>query len=270
MGKAGKAPRAVYRRGLRISRRAIEVYRDILGRDHYARPDGDISNLIDEKLSELTPKMTVTDVNHADAITTVFELEAPGGVRFAVVRDHCVVTMLTQANVERNLLGNWVPATPDDPDERPPARAAAATPRPLAAVPPVPAPAPPPPAAPAPPIAPLPDRDDVLTDLSADQVRAAFVIVAAELDIARAELRLAAAQRDADAARTRMEIEAVAIAAATARREEALTALRAVSKHELLAASVSVAAAPKQPRPPTFRSTASPELWIRPPQRPRG
>lgn len=199
MGKAGKAPAATFQRSLRITHGAVERYREILGRDHYSSPDRDVMNRIEVAIGEHDPKWEVLDVEYPDMVTHVFELNAIGGVRYAVVRENCVVTMLPETLVQRNLAnGRWLKQ--GAPVDEPSPLQLAPAPRPVL----VPA-APSTPATPA--IAAVPEPEAIDSQLEPEQVRAALALADAEVVVARRRAacaaiaeRLTAAQSELGAA----------------------------------------------------------------------
>lgn len=180
MGKASKAPRPVFQRSLRVTAAAVERYREILGRDHYASPDRDVMNRIEVAIDEGQPKWEVMDVDYPHVPTHVFELHAIGGLRYAVVRERCVVTMLPEALVQRNLgSGRWLKQGAPDDEPSPLQLAPAIAPRPAL----VPAPVASSPIA-APAIV-TPEPEAIDSQLEPDQVRAALAFADAEVLVAR-------------------------------------------------------------------------------------
>lgn len=111
MGMAYRAPSPTYTRRLRISRRALAEFRTMIGREWISRPDGDVSNALDELIAKTPAYLVVTDCNHPDVLTYVHAIDAASGeTRYAIVRDECCVTLLSAAMVQRNMRGNWTRA----------------------------------------------------------------------------------------------------------------------------------------------------------------
>lgn len=112
MGMAYRAPSSTYTRRLRISRRALAEFRTMIGREWISRPDGDVSNALDELIAKTPAYLVVTDCNHPDVLTYVHAIDASSGeTRYAIVRDECCVTLLSAAMVQRNMRGNWTRAS---------------------------------------------------------------------------------------------------------------------------------------------------------------
>lgn len=150
-------------RVVHVSSRSVGAFREVLGRDWIVKSDRDIRDRLLEDLRALTPKWTVTDIHAPHEPTAVFELAAPGGIRYAVVRDETVITMLSEDQVARNLKGNWIPAG---------STTAAAAPPPDEAS----------------------DLEAIVSTLSGAEVRAALALAEAEKNVARRRATVAAEQ----------------------------------------------------------------------------
>lgn len=105
-------PSVPARRVVHVSSRAVGAYREILGRDFIVKSDRDIREQLLEDLRALTPKWTVIDTTAPGEPTDVYELAAPLGVRWAVVRDETVITILGEEQVARNLKRTWIRQEP--------------------------------------------------------------------------------------------------------------------------------------------------------------
>src|SRR6201999_3207367 len=113
MGKAWQAPRSTTSRARRISKAAVARYREVCPAKYLARPDWDIANLVDELIGKREPDMYVTDCNHPEVVTHVYHVDCESRVMHAVERGGCVVTLLNEEQVKRNLGGNWVRCSSD-------------------------------------------------------------------------------------------------------------------------------------------------------------
>lgn len=144
---------------------AVDLYREILGRDFITKTRHDILEKLRDHVGELEPKWVVTDMRNPTTPTEVYEVYGTAGVRYAVVREAAIIVMLHEEACANNLAnGTWVRAgasplapvlTVVPPPE--PSRAAAAE----------------------------SGLEDIVSNLSGAEVRAALALAEAEKEVAR-------------------------------------------------------------------------------------
>jgi hypothetical protein len=92
-----------------ISKHAVERYRERVEKQHAARSDGDLANLLDDRIRSSERSQSIIDTRAVDSTTRVFEIEHHDGeIYFAVVRDQTCVTVLDKAMLDLNFEnGSW-------------------------------------------------------------------------------------------------------------------------------------------------------------------
>jgi hypothetical protein len=110
MGMAHRAPDPRYNRKHVVSHHALERFRERVEEDLKARPNSDLSNLLDEKVCQATNVYTVRDPRAPDEVTTLAELDMRSGVYYAVVRSETIITVLDESMVKENYNLSYQPA----------------------------------------------------------------------------------------------------------------------------------------------------------------
>jgi hypothetical protein len=103
MGQANRAPKPFYGRKFQISSHAIERFRERVDEEHFARPDHDLMNLLDERIQSASRKQDVIDHSYKGTLSTIYFVESRKGQgSLAVVRDNTCVTLLDEDMLEVN------------------------------------------------------------------------------------------------------------------------------------------------------------------------
>lgn len=99
----------MYSRTYVITKHAIERFRERVDEEFSARSDGDLGNLLDERVRVATDKTVITDLEECDRPTFVHAItNRDGKIYYAIVRDLTVVTVLDQEMLEVNFSsGRW-------------------------------------------------------------------------------------------------------------------------------------------------------------------
>lgn len=99
-----------YKRKFSISRHAIERFRERVDEEFVARSDGDLGNLLDEKLCHPEAQFQVHDHRAPDSLTQLYGISTRrSGTFFVVVRDDTAVTVLDEDMAKKNFAENWKP-----------------------------------------------------------------------------------------------------------------------------------------------------------------
>lgn len=147
----------------------------------------------------MDPELIVTDVNHPDQPSSIFRVVGDAGTRFALVRDECIITLLTAAHVERNLRGTWVRSSTTSSSDAPEPVVAAATTLPVA-------------------VAVVDDREEIaIPHIPIGLARAGVDVMEAQLEVSRAAAREAAAADALGRARAELDAAQTTLDAALAR-----------------------------------------------------
>ena len=111
MAMAHRAPESHYRRRFVISAHAIERFRERVDEEFTARPDGDLGNLLDERMCHSTERQTVRDLSNIDKPTEIVRIHNRDGQHYyVVVREQVAVTLLEQHMLEENFMSKrWEP-----------------------------------------------------------------------------------------------------------------------------------------------------------------
>lgn len=109
MGMARQSPAPAYQRTLIITKHAIERFRERVDEEFTSRSDGDLGNLLDERVKHSEDRTVVTDLAECDQPTIVHAISNRNGKRYyAIVRDMSVITVLDEHMLELNFSsGRW-------------------------------------------------------------------------------------------------------------------------------------------------------------------
>lgn len=109
MAKAHKAPEPVYSRRFVITKHALQRFRERVDEEFAARSDADLGNLLDERIVHAERSTAITDLDHVDVPTVVYEIpNRSGAMYYAIVREDFVVTVLDEHMLEVNFTnGRW-------------------------------------------------------------------------------------------------------------------------------------------------------------------
>lgn len=118
MAKAYKPPPWVYTRRLHISEHAIERFRERAEKEHQARSDDDLGNLLDERIRFAEKSETFFDTREPDDVTAAVQVTRHDGTHFyAVIRENVVVTVLDEEMFDMNFAkGLWTRERPERPE----------------------------------------------------------------------------------------------------------------------------------------------------------